>query len=172
MKLGRIVAKAIRLAAPAAVLLLVCCAPVLTDRSIREATLSITFQQLQKDPDAYKGRVVILGGKIIQATVREGETWLEILQQPLDRRYKPENTDVSYGRFFVVMKGFADPVIYSPGRRITVSGEVTGKIVQPINSLQYTYPVLSPREHTLLPREDYYGNPPRLYYGAGVGITN
>jgi starvation-inducible outer membrane lipoprotein len=45
--------------------ILIACAPVISDRSLREANLSISFQELQKNPDAYTGKVVILGGKIM-----------------------------------------------------------------------------------------------------------
>lgn len=151
--------------------LLVCCAPILSDRAVREANLTVTFPQLQKDPDAYKGKRVILGGKIIATTVKKGETWLEILQQPLDNRYRPENTDVSFGRFFVVLPGFVDPAIYASGRRISVSGDVSGKLIGPIQNLHYVYPVLSAREHMLIKQEDYVPNPPRIYFSGGVNIV-
>lgn len=145
------------------------CAPVLSDRSLREANLAISFQELQKNPDAFTGKVVILGGRIISTTVKKEETWVEVLQQPLDRQYKPENKDVSYGRFIIVFQGFIDPAIYAPSRLITVAGEVTGKKVIPVKEIQYTYPVLSSREHVLI-RPEEYSNEPRFHFGFGIGI--
>jgi outer membrane lipoprotein len=150
-------------------LFLASCAPVLSDRSISEADRSLTFQELQKNPDAYKGKVVILGGKIISTTVKEKETWMEILQEPLDRQYKPEMKDISSGRFLVIFQGFLDPAIYAPGRRVTVAGEVRGKQVLPIREINYTYPVLAAREHYLLPIENE-SSEPRFHFGVGVGI--
>lgn len=150
-------------------LFLVSCAPVLSDRSISEADRSITFQELQKNPDIYKGKVVILGGKIISTTVKEKETWLEILQEPLDRQFKPEMKDISSGRFLAVFQGFLDPAIYAPGRRVTVAGEVRGKQVLPIREVNYVYPVLAAREHYLLPIESGSGEP-QFHFGVGVGI--
>jgi len=150
--------------------ILIACAPVLSDRSLREANLSISFQELQKNPEAYTGKVVILGGKIISTTVNKEETWVEVLQQPLDRQYKPENQDVSYGRFIIVFQGFIDPAIYAPYRLITVAGEVTGKKVLPVKEIQYTYPVLSAREHALIKPEDYYDSQPQFHFGFGIGI--
>ncbi|MGB5158045.1 Slp family lipoprotein [Desulfobacterium sp. N47] len=146
------------------------CAPVLSDKSLREANLSISFQDLQKNPDAYMGKVVIFGGRIITTTAKKDETWVEVLQQPLDNQYKPENKDVSYGRFIIVFKGFMDPAIYAPYRLITVTGEVVGKEVLPIKEIQYTYPVLAVREHTLI-RPENYNNEPRFNLGFGLGIN-
>lgn len=153
------------------VLLVTGCAPVLSDRSIREANLTIPFRELQRNPDAYKGKVAILGGKIIAATVKKDETWVEVLQQPLDRWYKPRDTDVSHGRFIVVLKGFADPAVYAPGRLITVSGEVMGKEILPIKEVRYTYPVISSREHVLMRRGDDYGRQGQFSFGVGVGFS-
>lgn len=150
--------------------ILIACAPVISDKSLREANLSIPFQELQKNPDVYAGKVVILGGRIISATAKKQETWVEVLQQPLDRQYRPENRDVSHGRFLIVFQGFLDPAIYAPHRLITVAGEVTGKKVLPIKEIQYTYPVLSPREHALIKPEDYYDNQPQFHFGFGLGI--
>ena len=150
--------------------ILIACAPVLSDRSLREANLSISFQEIQKNPDAYMGKVVILGGRIISTMVKKGETWVEVLQQPLDRQYKPDNQDISYGRFLVVFQGFIDPAIYAPYRLITVVGEVMGKKVLPVNEIQYAYPVLSVREHALIKPGDYYDSQPQFQFGFGIGI--
>ena len=153
----------------ASAFILTACAPVLSDKSLREANLSISFQDIQKNPDAYIGKVVILGGRIISTTAKKDETWVEVLQQPLDHQYKPENSDTSYGRFIIVFRGFMDPAIYAPARRITVAGEVTGKKILPIKEIQYTYPVLAVREHALFGPEDY-NNDPRFHFGLGLGI--
>lgn len=163
-----LIARRISIIASAIVMMLMGCAPVLSDRFLQEANLSISFQEILNDPSFYKGKLVVLGGRIITTTAKNEETWIEVLQQPLDRQYRPESSDVSYGRFLIIIKGVVDPVIYASGRRITISGEVTGSIVMPIQELPYTYPVISSREHVLIGPEYYYDNLPRLYYNAGT----
>ncbi len=163
-----LIARRISIIASAIVITLMGCAPVLSDRFLQEANLSISFQEILNDPNLYKGKLVVLGGRIITATAKNEETWIEVLQQPLDRQYRPESSDVSYGRFLIILKGVVDPVIYASGRRITISGEVTGNIVMPIQELPYTYPVISSREHVLIGPEYYYDSSPRLYYNAGT----
>ena len=93
---------------------------------------------------------------------------MEVLQQPLDRNQKPTDTDVSYGRFLVRFEGFLDPAIYAGGKNVTVLGEVAGKRVQPLKEMEYTYPVLIPREHHLWKPEDPYSGP-SFHIGIGIG---
>ncbi len=112
-----------------------------------------------------KGKVVLLGGQIIATTPKTDETWIEFLEKPLDRQLRPTRTDQSGGRFFVRFKGFLDPSIYAVGRTMTVAGDVEGKAVRPLNEMNYTYPVLSAREHYLwAPDED---RSPRFQIGIG-----
>ncbi len=149
-------------------ILLNACAPAIPKESLKQVDPEITFQGLIKDPERYQGKVILVGGQIVSTTVREGESWVEVMQQPLDWKQRPQNTDVSYGRFLVRFEGFLDPAIYAAGKKITVLGEVLGKKVQPLKEMGYTYPVLLPREHYLWKSEDYYGGP-SFHIGIGVG---
>lgn len=149
------------------VALLYACAPVISKQSLREVDPAITFQELLKDPEKYKGKVILLGGRIVATTVKEGETWVEVLQQLLNWQQKPGDTDVSYGRFFIRFADFRDPAIYAAGRSITVLGEVQGKKVLPLREMEYTYPVLLPREHYLWEPENGLG--PSFHIGIGIG---
>jgi len=143
------------------------CGSAIPKESLKQVDPEITFQMLIKDPDRYKGKVVLVGGQIVSTTVRESESWVEILQQSLDWKQRPQNTDVSYGRFLVRFQGFLDPAIYAAGKKITVLGEVLGKKVQPLNEMEYAYVVLLPREYYLWTPETYGG--PSIQFGIGVG---
>ncbi len=145
-------------------ILLSACSPAISKQVLREANRSITFQDLQKDPDRYAGQVVVEGGQILSATAREGDTWVEVLQQPLDWRNRPQDTDVSYGRFLARLPGPPDPSLYAVGQKITVAGQVQGKRVQPIGMTQYTYPVLIAKEFYLW-RPD--SSRPLIHIGIG-----
>ena len=143
------------------------CAPVISKQGLRESDSEITFQNLLQDPDRYKGKVVLFGGQIVSAVVKEGATWIEVLQKPLDSQQKAEDTDVSYGRFLVLFADFRDPAIYATERKITVLGEVQGKKVMPLKEMDYSYPVLIPRESHLWKPETNRG--PFFHFGIGVG---
>jgi outer membrane lipoprotein len=146
------------------------CAPAISKESLRQVDPEITFQELIKDPDRYQGRVILAGGLIMRTVAQEGETWVEVLQHPLDWRQRPLATDVSYGRFLVWFKGFIDPAIYVGGKKITVLGEVQGKKILPLDQMEYPYPVLLPREHHLW-KPETSGGGPYFHIGIGVGGT-
>ena len=150
------------------VVFLTACAPAISKESLRRVDQEVTFQALLKDPERYQGKVVLVGGRIMTTSVREGESWVEVLQHPLDSQQKPQDTDVSYGRFLVRFEGFLDPAIYSGGKKITVVGEVQGKKVLPLNQMEYSYPVLLPREHHLWKPENPYERP-TFHIGIGIG---
>jgi len=54
---------------------------------------NISFMALRQNPDAFKGKVVLLGGQIIATTVKADDTWIEILEKPLNYWQKPADAD-------------------------------------------------------------------------------
>ncbi|MGE5855152.1 MAG: Slp family lipoprotein, partial [Syntrophaceae bacterium] len=50
------------------------CTSVLSTSVVQEADDKVTFTDLQKQPDRYRGTVVILGGQILDTVVKESET--------------------------------------------------------------------------------------------------
>lgn len=149
--------------------LLVSCGPVISKNVMSYVDPSVSFQDLIKDPDRFKGKTVVLGGSIISTSVKPEETWMEVLQQPLGSRQRPEDTDISYGRFLVKFADYRDPAVYSPGRSITVAGQVLGKQTRPLGQIQYGYPVLLAREAHLWKIESYAAQP-SVTFGFGVGV--
>ncbi len=130
----------------------------------------ITYADLSKDPEGYKGKWVMFGGSIVGArTERDGRTFLEILQKPVDRDGRPYyRSDETGGRFMAVSSEFMDPAIYRRGRLITVVGEVVGESVRPIDQLTYRYPLLAVQAVHLWEPSYNYG--PRYSIGVGVGV--
>ena len=132
-------------------LTLAACAPTISKQLRQQADASLSFPVLSADPEAYKGKIVILGGVIAQTTAKTGQTELEIVQKPLDSFNVPETTDTSQGRFLVLADQFLDPLIYKKDRKITVAGEVMGSEVRKLDELDYRYPVLKSLELKLWP---------------------
>lgn len=157
----------LQLAAVCLVLLtLAACAPAISKNLQQQADSSLSFPVLAADPEAHRGRIVILGGVIAQTTPKPGQTELEIVQKPLDYFNEPKIGDDSQGRFLVIADRFLDPLIYRKDRRITVAGEVTGSEIRKLGDLDYRYPVISSRELKLWqPRA---GSSP-ISVGVGVG---
>jgi len=153
----------------AGLFLLSSCTTAISKDQMQTVDPAITFPALLKNPEAYRGKNVLLGGQIVNTQVREGETWVEVLQKPLDWQQQPKDTDESLGRFLIRFSDFRDPAIYAAGRKITVLGEVQGRKVLPLKELEYSYPVLAARESHLWKPEDSLS--PAFHFGIGVGIS-
>lgn len=98
--------------------------------------------QVSANTGAYAGRKLRWGGSIEQLENHAQETWLEIVERPLDEDGRPRVADQSGGRFIAKVSGFLDPVIYTRGRDITVTGSVDGDSTRKIGEFEYRYVVV------------------------------
>jgi outer membrane lipoprotein len=152
------------------ILLLTGCAPIISQEVLRDVDKDLPFQAVLSNPDHFRGKTILLGGRIIETTPLEGKTRVTVLQYPLGFRDKPSVDSASEGRFIAEAQGFLDPVVYSAGRQVTVAGIVDGKEVLPIGEISYTYPIVTSREIYLWPVDDYFYLP-QFYIGIGIGMT-
>jgi outer membrane lipoprotein len=146
------------------------CVSVISRKALKEVDQSISFEQLLKNPEAYQGRTVLLGGDIIDTENHPKKTLIVVLQRPLGRGRKPASGDVSMGRFIVTVQGFLDPAIYRPKRKITIVGLATGKETRPLGEIKYAYPLIAIKELYIWPPESTGGVWPRISFGVGFGI--
>jgi len=134
-------------------------------KSIRATTeKQPSFPEISARPDAYKGRVIMLGGVIVQTSNLPKFTEIEVLQKPLDSSDRPEDVDVSSGRFLVRCNRFLDSAVYAKGREVTVAGEVKGKESKPLDQINYTYPVIGCTEIHLWANRPTYTYYPMPYW--------
>ena len=153
----------------ASFLLLAGCAPVISKGALKKVDQGLGFEQLLKDPEAYREKTVLLGGNIIETKNLPDRTLIFVLQRPLGFRKEPTGEDVSKGRFIVYVPGFLDPAIYRHGRKITVAGSVLGKEVRPLGKIKYSYPVTEKKELHLWPAEESYVTEPGVHFGVAIG---
>ncbi|OPY90321.1 MAG: Outer membrane protein slp precursor [Syntrophus sp. PtaU1.Bin208] len=145
------------------------CSSVISKPVLESVDRTITFPELKDHPERFVGKTVLLGGEIVTTTVGKGESWIEVVQKTLDQESRPRDTDLSEGRFLILFKGSLDPAMYVKGRKIAVAGEVQGKKILPLSEMEYSYPVILPREcHVWQPAELYGG--PRFGIGVGIGV--
>lgn len=103
-----------------------------------------TFLQVKAAPDSFQGQPAVFGGKVLTARRQKNGTKIEILQLPLDRSMRPGyDLTQSQGRFIAIYREFLDPATIPPGTRVTVTGEFSGSMTQPLDETDYTYPVLT-----------------------------
>jgi outer membrane lipoprotein len=133
---------------------------------------TVGFTQLHATPDHYVGRIVVLGGEVLSAKRLKDGTRIEVLQLPLDGHQAPSHDrTASRGRFLAFEKEFLDPATLPAGTRVTIAGEVTGAMTQPLDETEYTFPTLDVKHLTVWPKMDgvyagpYYPGP----YGGPYG---
>lgn len=155
----------------ASLFLIAGCGPVISEETLKTVDRAVRFEQVVKDPDAYKGRQVVFGGTILNVENGTEATYIEVLQEGMNSQLKPVDQDASRGRFLAEYKGFKDPAIYSPGKRLTVAGVVTGARTRELGKGTYKYPVIEAREDYLWePRG--YDRGPSIGIGIGLGYTH
>jgi outer membrane lipoprotein len=149
--------------------LLMSCTAGISQQARSKVTYTGAFSALQKTPDAYKGEVVMLGGRIIEAKASYPLSELTVLQLDIGTSDRPKNSDKSEGRFIVQSKQLLDPAIYEKDKLITVVGTLKGSKVLPIGDLKYTDPIVEPIEIKLWPKG--MQTQPVIHFGIGVGTT-
>lgn len=127
----------------------------------------VTYAQLKAAPETYKGQTITLGGKVLSAKRLKEETRIEILQLPLVSSLKPTlDLSTSQGRFMATKKEFLDPATIPAGTFVTITGEVAGSVVLPLDETEYAYPVVEIKTLRVWSKEE---EPPRIrpYLGPG-----
>jgi outer membrane lipoprotein len=149
-------------------LLLASCAPVLDRQLMREGQRDVSFDELRSNPDAYKGRLYILGGLIAETRFTEQGSQLEVLAVPVDSYGYLKERERSTGRFLAVLpknKALLDPLVYKTGREVVLAGEFLEIRKGKIDEMAYEYPVFEIRQIHLFEEQQYYNNMyPYPYY--------
>ncbi len=140
------------------------CAPPFPRETLDKVNRNVTFQELKKEPEKFKGTWVMLGGMIVASKNTKEGMLMELLQKPLGSNGKPLETDSTEGRFLVQSDTFLDSAVYHEGRLITVVAEVIGRKELPLDDIVYPYPLLMLKDlHLWDPSEG-----PRFFFGIGV----
>jgi outer membrane lipoprotein len=109
----------------------------------KEIDASVTFSDLKRDPGAYVGRTVMIGGKVLRAKGVDTGTEVEVLQLPAAKEGTlTEDRLRSEGRFLALREAFLDPASLPEGTPITVIGAVKGEATRRLDESEYTYPIL------------------------------
>ena len=104
---------------------------------------TVSFRDVLASPEPYKGRVLVLGGEVLNAKRLKDGTQIELLQLPFEEGEEPTfDRQQSQGRFLALQQGFLDPATLAEGTRVTVVGEVSGGKTDHLDDLEYRYPTL------------------------------
>jgi outer membrane lipoprotein len=141
-------------------LILFSCAPVLNRQLMYEGVRNVPFSQLREAPDAYRGKLFILGGLVVETRFTGKGSQIEALYVPVDSYGYLKETERSMGRFLAIYpreKGLLDPLVYKTGREITLAGEFLEIRKGKIDEMDYAYPVFEIKQIYLWEeRKEYY----------------
>ena len=143
------------------------CANYPISKDLRHQARPLTLKQVQVNPQATRGALVIWGGRIIGMVNTPNGGEIYVLQLPLGRKERP-NGDyaASTGRFIATSSGRLDPAVYRRGRLVTVAGRLQGIRNEHLQNTMYRYPVLNIQQiHLWVTRER--DNP--LWWDGGTG---
>lgn len=138
------------------------CASVLS-QAVIDKSASISFQEAKE----HVGKIIILGGTIINAVgTPKGIEW-EVLQRQLGYGMEPLINDKSFGRFIVQSDSMMAVSLFKKGQKIAVAGEIVGTETRPLDQTSYTYLVLRLKEYHVW-TEGGRGYFPILNFSFGV----
>lgn len=133
------------------------CAHVISKDLRTKSDPSLTLSQVRNNPEAFKGKMVVWGGEIVETlNLKEGDTQIEVFQRNLGWRGEPKGTGVSEGRFLILSDQYLDPYLFCKGKKITVAGEILGEKIKAIGEMDYRYPLISSKQIYLWPEYYYY----------------
>lgn len=111
-----------------------------------------TVAQVRDQPEDYTSQRVRWGGVILEMENKQQSSGLRIIAFPLKDNGKPRMSDQSTGRFIAMVDEFLEPLVYSPERLITVTGELANSETHKVGEFPYLYPVIEVDSYHLWPK--------------------
>jgi outer membrane lipoprotein len=127
--------------------LLAGCAGRIPPQLAEQVSWNLGFPEIRRQPEAYHGRVVALGGIVTHIDAVEDGYRLVVSELPLDgsSRHRPAVNQLPRGRFMVSIPRRVFPADLRPQAEITVVGEVRGTAAVPETEGAEASPLLEAR---------------------------
>lgn len=159
----------IRLALPAALLVLAACAPAPIYKTSTGTVTAAPFEVAQT-PEKFSGNEVVWGGRIVQVKVFADHSEIELLAYPLDSSQRPKANDSGSGRFVAVMPGYVEPLDYPAGAMMTVDGKLDGSRAGKVGEADYVFPLVGVTHSHVWTAEEMNKGRNNIRFGLGVGV--
>jgi len=139
---------------------------VIPERLEGQVDRDLRYMQIKDNPDSYRGKLIVTGGKVLMAKRLKGGTRIEVLEIPLSSGLVPEEGKESpEGRFVAMDKreNMTDPAVFKENELVTVVGEVVGSTTIIIDEAVVQVPQLEVKNiivwdrNRLRPHYPYYG---------------
>lgn len=107
------------------------CSPTIPSKYLKQAEPGVTLTALSNQQKPYQGKVVILGGVIVEERRADGQVWFHVKNRPLDVDFQPHRdasgVESESGHYWIVLSDGKLPPSYKAWARLTV----VGKVMQP-----------------------------------------
>jgi outer membrane lipoprotein len=145
------------------------CAATIPPQLAGQVSWDLGFPEIRRQPEAYRGRVVALGGTVTHIDVVDRGYRVIVSELPLDGSARPQSAvdQLPRGRFVVLFPRHALPTDLQPGVEITVAGEILGKTAVPSAGEVEEVPLLEER-YTRVWGPSWW---PRFMIGIWGGIS-
>ncbi len=137
----------------AAIVLMSACGPHIPSAIKQPLDGGPSIAQVRHQTDDYLSQKVRWGGVILHIDNKKYTTELTIIALPLSDRGKPRNVDKSLGRFIAVTDEFMEPLVYSPERKITITGRILRSEAFKVGEFPYEHPIIQIENYYLWPVE-------------------
>ncbi len=150
----------------AGLILCSCVTPVLQRSFMDRGKRNPDLAELVANPSGHLGQLFVFGGIIASTTVTREGSLLEAVYVPVNQ-YGNLGSEPTPSRRFLALyrEGVLDPVIYSPGRQVTLAGTFMETRPGKLGEMEYAFPFFQVTEIYLWPKEPkvYYYVPPPYY---------
>lgn len=133
------------------------------------AEQALDIQPRDVDELGVESGTVVWGGRIVATANLEDSTELQVLAYPLTGGHAPKPEQRSVGRFVVVVPEFLEPLEFSPGRFVSMAGQLQGMTLVSEGEYDRSVPLVRSTQVHLWPRDPSAWQS-RVSFGVGVGI--
>lgn len=120
------------------------CTPTLRKDLLDTGVRDVQLSEMTRSPDAFKGKLFILGGAIINVKATEAGTFLELMYIPVDQYGHLKEGEKTKDRYLALYRkemGTLDPQKYERGREVTLAGTFVGARAVKVKETTYAYPL-------------------------------
>lgn len=133
-----------------------------------QVSWDLGFPEIRGQPEAYVGRLVALGGIVMQIEAVDQGYRAVVSELPLDPgRQRPVADQQPRGQFLLLLPRRVLPPDLRPGIKITVVGEILGTAKAPGTAGAEPLPLIEER-HTHVWGFSWW---PQIYIGIGGGVS-
>lgn len=148
-------------------LFLVGCSSLPRSVQLSDNQTNTSYQQAKQSN--HQGQWALWQGSIAEVHNSDKGTQIQVVMQQLDYEGKVVG-DNSPGRFVANFKQFLDPMIYAPGRTISIKGQISAPTTITIDKLKQQVPSLDAKAFYLWPKIKPDPDPlPRHFYAFDCG---